>query len=255
LEEKQKCQEAGMNDHISKPVDPGALFETVGRFYKPPASAATEETTAPAPAASDEDFPVIDGLDLEDGLARVAGNRKLYQKLLRQFADQQGSSISLISDALAAKDEELAERLAHTLKGVAANLGAGSVRDEASGLEKLVREKAAAPEITASLEKLAAVLAPMLSSLNDAFPAPSAPVTEAAPTEVDPDQTREAAKDLAKLLAEFDSAAVDFVESNGAALQAAFPAGAWPEFKEKVGNYDFSGAEEQLTQALNNFNS
>ena len=36
-EEKQRCLDAGMNDHVSKPIDPVALFETVGRFYKPSA--------------------------------------------------------------------------------------------------------------------------------------------------------------------------------------------------------------------------
>ncbi len=95
-----------MNDHISKPIDPAMLFETVGRFYRPVASAGASTATchseleSPQPAerrlirapASDE-LPSVAGLDTKDGLSRVAGNRKLYLKLLRQFVEQQGPTV------------------------------------------------------------------------------------------------------------------------------------------------------------------
>ncbi|HEX7262438.1 MAG TPA: response regulator, partial [Luteolibacter sp.] len=91
IEEKQRCLEAGMSDHVSKPIDPAALFETVSRFYRP---ASLDPHSRPATNAGGDglDFPAIDGLDTRDGLARVAGNRKLYLKLLRQFADEQATA-------------------------------------------------------------------------------------------------------------------------------------------------------------------
>ena len=52
IEEKQKCLDAGMNDHISKPIDPGALFETVGRFYKPTAAQPAETSNIEHPTAT-----------------------------------------------------------------------------------------------------------------------------------------------------------------------------------------------------------
>ena len=67
--------------------------------------------------------PEIDGVDVVGGLKRVAGNKKLYRSLLTQFAEKQGDAATQISEALKSGDANLAERIAHTVKGVAGNLG------------------------------------------------------------------------------------------------------------------------------------
>ena len=87
MEERQRCLAAGMNDHVSKPIDPENLFDTVGRFYKPaldasPAVAGGVPITAPEAGALP--IPLVEGLDTKDGLSRVAGNSPGL--LLRQFA-------------------------------------------------------------------------------------------------------------------------------------------------------------------------
>ena len=66
-------------------------------------------------------MPDIAGVDLADGLNRVAGNRRLYRDLLGQFAKKQGDAAAQISAALENRDAKLAERIAHTVKGVAGN--------------------------------------------------------------------------------------------------------------------------------------
>ena len=105
VEERQRCLAAGMNDHVAKPIDPAALFEAVGRFYKPAEDApAPDQPSGPAPQ---EALPSIAGLDTNDGLSRVGGNRKLYVKILRQFAEQQGPALDQVADALAKGDHAL----------------------------------------------------------------------------------------------------------------------------------------------------
>jgi HPt (histidine-containing phosphotransfer) domain-containing protein len=161
IEERQRCLAAGMNDHISKPIDPGMLFEVVGRFYRPagPAEPAKEISGAGSARGSDE-LPLIQGLDTREGLARVAGNRKLYLKLLHQFVEQQRPAIGQITAALTAGDAKLAERIAHTLKGVAGNLGAKELHAAAGALEKRIRDRASDAELDGAKRQLAAVLDP-----------------------------------------------------------------------------------------------
>ena len=78
---------------------------------------------------------------------RVAGNKKLYRKLLRQFSTTEADAAQRIAAALAENDSGLAERLAHTVKGVAGNLGASAVQNAAASLEKAIAGSAPAAEI------------------------------------------------------------------------------------------------------------
>jgi two-component system, sensor histidine kinase and response regulator len=261
IEERQRCLASGMNDHISKPIDPALLFATVGRFYKPGAAAAPSDKGKEAGLGNAQEMPSVakspglptfEGLDTKDGLARVAGNQKLYLKLLRQFAEQQGPSVEQITTALAQADTALAERLAHTLKGVAGNIGAKLVQAAAGALEKLIRDRAAAAKIDPAKQKVAAALDPLLAQLRSALnsPVPEAPASAATPLAANPAQSREAAERLAKLLAEFDPGAADFIEANQASLRSLFKGDTWSQFEKLVQNYAFAEAQAQLAEAL-----
>jgi two-component system sensor histidine kinase/response regulator len=251
LEEKQKCLDSGMNDHISKPIDPNILFETVARFYKPPLATTVATAKAAPMSSSPEELPVIAGLDTQDGLTRVAGNRKLYLKLLRQFAVQQGPAVTEITAALAVGDPALAERIAHTVKGVAANLGAKPLQSAASVLEEIIRHRGSASEIEPALLEISKVLDPLLEDLKKYLPAPeSATLPPQSHSPVDPAETRAAAEQLAQLLANFDSGAVEFIEAKRAALSPLFSATRLAEFEKLVQNYDFATAETTLTEIM-----
>jgi CheY-like chemotaxis protein len=280
VEERQRCLAATMNDHISKPIDPAMLFDTVGRYYKRADTEAPTErktgATAPGPMQqssdagdglavgpkasedppqSGDELPVVEGLDVKDGLGRVAGNRKLYLKLLRQFVEQQGSALEQISAGLAKADAALAERLAHTLKGVAGNIGAKGVQVAAGVLEKLIREKACSADLDAAKQQVAAVLDPLLGQLRSAGGSPAAEVVAAQATAmtVDPVKCREAAARLMRLLSEFDPGAGGFIEENRAGLQPLFPGVTWAEFEKLVQGYSFAEAQGQLEIALSKF--
>jgi HPt (histidine-containing phosphotransfer) domain-containing protein len=214
----------------------------------------------PSPSAA---LPPITHLDTADGLTRVAGNHALYQKLLRQFSDQASTVTGQLTNALDQGYTALAERLAHTLKGVAGNIGAKPVQAAAGAVEKLIREGAAAPAVKAAITEVAGVLSPLLGDLQRHLPA--APAAAAAPAAtatatatataapppapappVDPAVSRAAAMELAALLAEFDPAAVEFIETHQAVLQPLFPAGAWPQFTHHIQNYAFTEAQDLL---------
>jgi len=86
MEERHRCLIAGMNDHVSKPIDPALLFVTLARYCKRRLAPRKDETIPAASkiaAASSSEVPSIDGLDTVDGLRRVAGNKRLYIKILQ----------------------------------------------------------------------------------------------------------------------------------------------------------------------------
>jgi two-component system sensor histidine kinase/response regulator len=83
MEERKRCLDLGMNDHVSKPIDPARLFETLGRYYTPgpasPSSCHQVESGRPQGQVSGpDDLPSVEILHTKDGLGRVAGNRNLY---------------------------------------------------------------------------------------------------------------------------------------------------------------------------------
>jgi signal transduction histidine kinase/CheY-like chemotaxis protein/HAMP domain-containing protein len=236
IEERQRCLAAGMIDHIAKPIDPVALLETVGRFYRA------------APAAP----PALPVLDMKAGLSRVAGNQALYQKLLRQFVDQQASAVEQIQEALARKDVALAERLAHTLKGVAGNIGATQVQSAAGVLEKAIRDGAPATDVQSAMQHAETTLAPVIAEIGAALPAtvPEAQKPPAANRVVDPVESREAAVKLTTLLSDMDPAAIEHMETNHAALRPLFADAEWPAFEDLVRGYAFADAHARLEHVL-----
>ncbi len=135
-EERHKALAAGMNDHISKPLDPELMFVTMSRYYH---GRGTSRTASPDLLTSSErGTPLLQivGIDTAAGLRRVADNSRLYADLLRRLADEHEDTPEKIKIAMARNDRELAERLAHTLNGIAGNLGAAAIQNAARELER-----------------------------------------------------------------------------------------------------------------------
>jgi HPt (histidine-containing phosphotransfer) domain-containing protein len=248
LEERQRCLAAGMNDHISKPIDPRVLFETVGRFCKPQTlptpSLSPADPPKPAAVSAGDGLPAIEGLDTKDGLARVAGNQKLYRKLLRQFAEQQGPAVGQISAALAQGDVALAERLAHTLKGVAGNIGAGAVQALAAAVEESVKERKQREVVDALLADLSLPLQKLVTEIAAALPPEEGKRT----VTVDPEKLKQVCIQLATLLADDDSAASDLFADEGDLMNAAFPAH-YRAIDDAIKAFDFEAALDKLKSA------
>jgi len=255
MEEKQRCLAAGMNDHISKPIDPDNLFETVGRFYKPadstPAADRTAEPRPTLPPAGPADvLPNVAGLDTQDGLTRVAGNRKLYLKILRQFADQQGAAPTQIAEALARNDPATAERLAHTVKGVAGNLGARPIQQAAGALEKLIASKTPAAELAPPLQELASLLAAFVHALRTALPPiDTAPALAASSLPPDLALVSRVVTETLAHLRNFDAAAGDALEANRDVFRSLLPGDTFAAFAEHVGGFAFDKALALLEPA------
>jgi two-component system sensor histidine kinase/response regulator len=153
----KKSIEAGMNDHVTKPIDPDQLFAALQKWIKPVAERAAVQMPTVLDAPPEPDQMVLDedelpeslpGFDLAAGLSRLMGNKRLYRKLLLDFGANYGGVADEIRESLAIGDFEQAHSLVHNLKGLAGNLEATNLQAAAVELEKLVRGQAAktAPE-------------------------------------------------------------------------------------------------------------
>ena len=242
LEEKQKCLDAGMKGHVPKPIDPRHLYETLRGFHRGRARSAPAESRDRASGdGTKPELPKVEGLDTALGLSRVAGNERLYLKLLRQFADQQANAVTEIRSNLEADERKDAERLAHTLKAVSGTLGAKEVQAAAEVAERAIRDGAPGAEIDAALKGVQDVLGPIVARLRET---PVDPATSASPTPgtVDPAQTRAAVTELTRLLEDFDAGAIEFIESHADVLRPLFAAEAWGEFVQRAQAFALSDA-------------
>jgi len=193
VSDREKCLEAGMNDHVAKPIDPDQLFATLARWVKRrPVEAAKERVGS---SNSEIALPEVKGLDQEGALKRVGGNKRLLRDLLTQFVAKEAGLADEVSTALESGDRNLAERLAHTVKGVAANIGIVSISSAAAKLEKAIREEDGA--VAPSLAEFRVVLTRQIDAIQQGL-------RKARPAEPDPGRqvpfNAEEASTLAKKL-------------------------------------------------------
>jgi signal transduction histidine kinase/CheY-like chemotaxis protein len=135
--DRERCLETGMNDHVAKPIEIKEFYGALAKWVK-----ASNPALTPAPEAGEQgteseelEIPELAGINVEDGLKRVAGNKRLYRSILLQFRDSAANTISELTTALNDGDIETATRIAHTLRGVAGNIGASDLQAVAESLE------------------------------------------------------------------------------------------------------------------------
>jgi PAS domain S-box-containing protein len=244
VEERERCLQAGMVDHVTKPIDPDALFAALARWTKPrKASAAAAPTAAPVPV--DDGLPEIEGIDIAGALKRVAGNKRLYRSLLEQFAAKQSDTDARIGEALAKGDRESAERLAHTLKGIAGNIGIGAVQATSAKLEKAIREgDSEAPKIVAELKT---VLEPQVAAIRTALGNGGKPAAHA-PAAFDSDAAARAVRRLMSLIDANDGDSADAIQEVSNALAGKVDPVHMDALRDSVNDFDFDGARTKLTQ-------
>jgi two-component system sensor histidine kinase/response regulator len=143
IEERKRCLDAGMNDHLAKPIDPTTMFSTLKRWTNYVAKLGhphiPEITPSPQESGADLIIPELPGIDTDSGLRRVVGNRRLYRDLLLQFADTYADTSELVDRRIADGEFTEASNLLHNLKGLAGSLGISDVMNRAGTIEKSLR--------------------------------------------------------------------------------------------------------------------
>ncbi len=242
-EERERCLAAGMRGHIAKPIDPELLYRTVMQFHRSGQAvvvAKPVERLLHSPTLFE-----VAGLDVADGLNRVAGNMKLYRSLLEQFADQQADTVSAVRASLAHEDIASAERLMHTLKGVSGSLGAKPLNGLVAELERSLRDRNAR-SLEAGLSAVAAELARLMEAIRHFLAAGAA---DAPPrTSIsDPAETVTLLRRLKRMLADDDGAALDHLLETRPGIGDFISKADLNSLHKAVADFDFPAALDCLT--------
>ncbi|MDQ4627073.1 response regulator [Janthinobacterium lividum] len=241
--DKEKCLDAGMNDFIAKPIDVAQLFGTLARWIAP----ATPQAMTAAVAQPEAELPVIAGLKMAEAMRRVGGNTALMRKLLDRFVETQFDAMQRIVAAIENNQLETAIREAHTLKGLAGNIGAGGLADSAARVEHLLSLGShdglpqALAACTLALDELVPKIVLAMQSRGHVAEAGGAPVAP-----VDRAYLEAGLRELSQLLQQDDAQAVKHLDGIGPVLVAAGQAEHARQLKRMLGQYDFEGALAQL---------
>jgi two-component system sensor histidine kinase/response regulator len=251
--DRDRCAAAGMVDFVSKPIEPSDLERALLRWIAPDAERAArvaaapraEPAPAPAPAAPLQ----IEGLNTAAGLRRTLGKTDLYLNLLRKFEQGQQDVPAQIRSALDAGDMALAQRLAHTLKGVAGNIGAEALQAAAAELEHAIRAQHPRTEIAGLLAAAELPLRALLQALAPVLRPAAAAGPAAAAAPADTQQFKRIGSELRALLASDDAAALDMLEQHRGLLQQVLGAD-FDTLAQAAADFDFGQALELLDGAL-----
>ncbi|PKM60485.1 MAG: hypothetical protein CVU99_07685 [Firmicutes bacterium HGW-Firmicutes-4] len=224
-EDRRKCIEAGMNDHLVKPVEPEILYKCLIKWLPVRKNGSdNKETpqydrqngqirhTAAAPEEQNclKALRQVEGLNVENGLRMVGGDSAVYLRLIRQFSQKCETAATDILKQTTAENYHSIMQTVHSIKGVAGNLGAIKIQELAAKLEQAVRIGSGKDR----LKKLANNFVVEISRFADALPkeriAPGNPQKE----EKDRAQVEAILNRLAVLLANNDTEAYDLFEEH-----------------------------------------
>jgi signal transduction histidine kinase/DNA-binding response OmpR family regulator/HPt (histidine-containing phosphotransfer) domain-containing protein len=240
--DRQKVLDAGMSDHIAKPINVGEMFATLSRWILP--SVARQPGSVARNAAPGSALPVktlhgLPGIDTQVGMAMTMNNEGLYRRMLIRFRDSQGQFAELFANARMDADKTAAERCAHTLNGTAGTIGAREVQQAAARLQRACAEKALDAHIDALLRETLAQLGPVMAGL-DTLGATQG-LEAKAEAAVDPEKLKLLGQRLHTLLLDDDAEALALWEENEDFFKKAYP-DHWPQINKSLSRFDFEAA-------------
>ena len=244
--DREKCIEAGMNDHLAKPIDPDKLFDALLRWIPArtaaPKIGAAPICTAQKPAVDSARLEIA-GIDTQSALKRTGGNRQKYLSLLGRLAESQVDAVGEIRAALKAQDSAKAQRIAHSLKGAAGNLGANALATAAGSAEVAISTQS---DVEPALGQMERTLFATVGAIQRILPA--AERVESTPSgNGDPSSVLQPLSRLKKLLEADDSEAAEFIVAKQNSFSAVLNRTEIEALTRMVGDFDYESALRALS--------
>ncbi|OSM01995.1 putative multi-sensor hybrid histidine kinase [Magnetofaba australis IT-1] len=167
--DRERSMEVGMNDHVSKPIDPSRLYAAIARALKLEPDTAnkpapTTQGEAPRDPLLDAGF---DGVDIAKGLSGMGGKGRLYRTVLSRFADDHAQDLSDLTQRLRDGERVAAERLAHTLKGICGGISHGRLFELCAQLEARIAQGDPLEALEGTIAQAQGEMTPLVASIRE----------------------------------------------------------------------------------------
>ncbi len=234
-EERERCIAEGMNDHLSKPIEPQLFYRALNHYL---ADYRIGFRTFDEPGTNQQ-IPHLDDIDCQSAVQRVSGNVQFYLQLLKQYRNEQHDAVDRIKKRIEQGDFKEAKLQAHSLKGVSGNIGAKSVAVLASEIEQhLGREDSkAALQALQTLHPVLDNVCQQISTLDSTVVTPESERIAVTP---------ESFNKLMRLLEDNDCAALDLFPTMEAAINSLMPAKEVESINLHLQSFDFDLAKSIL---------
>ncbi|SHM12375.1 CHASE domain-containing hybrid sensor histidine kinase/response regulator [Phytopseudomonas punonensis] len=241
-EERQQAQAAGMDDFLTKPLEPSALIRALRLAVERKRGRPLSVLPLSSPNKGPDDWPIIEGIDGQDVAHRLGDDQALFQSSLKRFF---ADFVELADRRLLSQPpQELAARL-HKLRGTAALLGAKDLATRAGNAEQLLREGAADAVTKPALEALLAAYTELEGHTRQFREmAPSLPADD-----TDQAQAHRALAVLEEQLRNRDMAALETFAHAASAIREMAGDSQVAEMWQAVDNLDYASALVLLNQA------
>ncbi len=246
---RERSLNQGMQDYLTKPVNPDDLYNTLARWLGPnEAGAAQIIIKPPGNALPPLELP---GIDVARGLSHVVGNGPFYLQLVERFARSQRAALADIRQSCTHGRQSEAVRRAHTLRGVAANIGAVQVQELAEQLELLLAQTIdlQQPQLASISQELESALFVVINGLDAHFGAVVAQDQPITNKQNDPILAQSQMQELGQLLAEDRADAVFYFESVKDNLASLLDAAAMDVLANHLRMFEFDEAKTVLQRA------
>ncbi|MBN2601246.1 MAG: response regulator, partial [Candidatus Marinimicrobia bacterium] len=245
---KALALEAGMNDYITKPIDPAEVSKMLVKWIPVKVGQSKPPESSPIRINSDSNFPIIPGIDTYTALRRVAGNQHIYSRILTKFCRENEDLTDRLKTAVSNQNWEKAVHLVHALKGSSGNIGAEDLYKIAAQLVSELKAESPDPDkIDKSIEELAAELEQILKAIAQAkLPHETQQSAQVGKEKIDPETFNKSVRELFTCLSENDAQAGDIFNDLKLTFAQTIPASDLDTIEKSIREYDFEEALDKL---------